>query len=93
MTSDSWNWNGLRWPRYCGGGFDFGDKADFGRGVKPYSEMVAKSYCKARPSTPVMAGHQYGLRSTLYRLKAKFDVRPIAEQEVRATGWDLSSYA
>jgi hypothetical protein len=97
MTSASWNWNGLRWPRYCGGGFDFGDKADFGRGVKLFSEMVAKRYSKARPSTPVVdacdAQHQFGLRSILYRLKAKFDVRPITEQEVRATGLGCSRYA
>jgi hypothetical protein len=29
----------------------------------------------------------------LYRLKAKIDVRPIAEDEVKATGWDRSEYA
>ncbi len=29
----------------------------------------------------------------LYRLRAKIDVRPICEEELKATGWDRSSYA
>jgi hypothetical protein len=29
----------------------------------------------------------------LYRLRAKIDAGPIAEEEVRATGWDRSDYA
>ena len=28
----------------------------------------------------------------LYRLGAKIDIAPIAEDEVRATGWDRSDY-
>jgi hypothetical protein len=28
-----------------------------------------------------------------YRLRANIDVAPIAEEEVRATGWDRSDYA
>jgi hypothetical protein len=31
--------------------------------------------------------------SMLYRLKAKIDMREIAEQEIKATGWDRSDYA
>ena len=34
-----------------------------------------------------------GFRSVLYRLKARIDVAPIAEEEVRAAGWDRSDYA
>ena len=33
------------------------------------------------------------MRSLLYRLQARIDVAPIAEDEVRATGWDRSDYA
>jgi hypothetical protein len=33
------------------------------------------------------------LRSLLYQLRAKFDISPIAEREVRATGWDRSAFA
>jgi hypothetical protein len=29
----------------------------------------------------------------LYRLKAKMDVAPIAEKEVKASGWNPSDYA
>jgi hypothetical protein len=29
----------------------------------------------------------------MYRLKAKIDVRTIAEEEVKAAGWDRSEYA
>ena len=36
---------------------------------------------------------QFGMWSIWYRLKAKFDARPIAEEEIRATGWDRSDYA
>jgi hypothetical protein len=35
----------------------------------------------------------FGWRSMMYRLKAKIDVAPIAEEEVKATGWDRSDYA
>ena len=40
-----------------------------------------------------MARQQFGVRSILYRLKAKIDVRSICEQEVKAAGWDRSDYA
>ena len=40
-----------------------------------------------------MCRSQMAIRAILYRLKARFDVRKIAEQEVRATGWDRSDYA
>ena len=29
----------------------------------------------------------------LYQLKAKINIRDIAEEEVKATGWDRSEYA
>ena len=79
--------------RYCGGPFDFGDEADFRRGIDLFNECVRKRYSKSRPCTPVIVRQHMGWRSVLYRLKAKIDIRPIAEEEVKATGWDRSEYA
>src|SRR3954452_20007313 len=84
-----WQWH----SRYFGGEFDFGDESDFRRGVDLFVEMVRKRYSRSRPCTPVMARQHFGWRSILYRLGAKIDVVPIAEEEVRATGWDRSDYA
>jgi hypothetical protein len=79
--------------RYCGGLFDFADEADFRRGIDVFSEMFRKRYSKSRPCTPVILRQHMGWRSILYQLKAKIDIRPIAEEEVKATGWDRSDYA
>jgi predicted unusual protein kinase regulating ubiquinone biosynthesis (AarF/ABC1/UbiB family) len=84
-----WSWR----SRYCGGEFDFGDEADFRRGVDLFLQMVRKRYSRSRPCTPVIARQHFGWRSMLYRLGAKVDIAQIAEQEVRATGWDRSDYA
>ena len=73
--------------------FDFGDEADFRRGIDLFSEMIRKRYNRARPSTPAIARLNFGVRSMLYRLKAKIDICPIAEAEVKAAGWDRSEYA
>jgi predicted unusual protein kinase regulating ubiquinone biosynthesis (AarF/ABC1/UbiB family) len=83
-----WCWCG----RYCGGPFDFSDEADFRRGVDLFTQMVRKRYTRSRASTASISRHQFGFRSILYRLKAKIDIAPIAEQEVRAAGWDRSDY-
>jgi aarF domain-containing kinase len=84
-----WSWR----SRYCGGEFDFGDENDFRRGVDLFLQMVRKRYSRARSCTPVIARQHFGWRSILYRLKAKIDLEPIAEEEVKATGWDRSDYA
>lgn len=84
-----WCWR----ARYWGGEFDFSDEADFRRGIDLFRQMVAKRYSRAQPSTPIMARQQFGWRSIFYQLKAKFDVRPICEEEIRAAGWDRSEYA
>jgi hypothetical protein len=84
-----WCW---RW-RYCGGQFDFGDEADFRRGIDLFAQMASRRYSRAKPSTPIMARHHFGGHAILYRLKAKLDLRPIAEEEVKATGWDRGDYA
>jgi predicted unusual protein kinase regulating ubiquinone biosynthesis (AarF/ABC1/UbiB family) len=83
-----WSWH----SRYSGE-FDFSDTDDFRRGIDVFVEMVRKRYSRARPCTPMMARQQLGWRAMLYRLAAKIDVAPIAEEEVRATGWDRSDYA
>ena len=85
-----WNWR----PGYRGGGpFDFGDETDFRRGIDLFMEMVRKRYNRARACTPAYARMNFGVRSMLYRLKAKIDIRPIAEEEIKATGWNRSDYA
>jgi hypothetical protein len=76
-----------------GRSFDFGDVADFRRGIDLFLEMIRKRYNRARPSAPAFARMNFGVRALLYRLKADFDPRPISEEEVKATGWDRSDYA
>lgn len=84
-----WQWR----ARYCGCEFDFSDEADFRRGIDLFVEMVRKRYSRSRACTPVIARQHFGWRSMLYRLGAKVDIAPIAEEEVLATGWDRSEYA
>jgi aarF domain-containing kinase len=84
-----WSWR----ARYCGGEFDFSDAEDFRHGIDLFVEMVRKRYSRARACTAMMARQQFGWRAMLYRLKAKIDVALIAEEEVRAAGWDRSDYA
>jgi len=84
-----WSWQ----ARYCGGEFDFSDEADFRRGVDLFMQMARKRYTRSRPCTPSISRHIFGFRSIFYRLKAKIDIAPIAEVEVRAAGWDRSDYA
>jgi hypothetical protein len=84
-----WCWR----PRYCEGDFDFADEDDFRRGVRLFLEAARKRYTRSRPSTPSISRQQFGWRSILYRLRAKIDLRPIAEEELKATGWDRSDYA
>jgi predicted unusual protein kinase regulating ubiquinone biosynthesis (AarF/ABC1/UbiB family) len=84
-----WCWRG----RYCNDEFDFGDEADFRRGVDLFAEMFRKRYTRSRACTASISRHQFGFRSILYRLKAKLNISEIADQEVRVTGWDRSDYA
>jgi predicted unusual protein kinase regulating ubiquinone biosynthesis (AarF/ABC1/UbiB family) len=84
-----WSWR----PRYCGGPFDFSDEADFRHGVDLFAEIVRKRLTRGRPSSPTVCRSQMSWRAILYRLKAQIDVREIAEEEVKAAGWDRSDYA
>jgi predicted unusual protein kinase regulating ubiquinone biosynthesis (AarF/ABC1/UbiB family) len=84
-----WSWH----SRYCGGEFDFGDEADFRRGVDLFIEFVRKRHSSSRPCTPAIARQTFGVRSILYRLKARIDIAPLAEADIGATGWDRSDYA
>jgi aarF domain-containing kinase len=79
--------------RYTGGEFDFGDEADFRRGVLLLTEIGRKRYSRGRPYQPVIARQTFGIRAILYRLRAKIDVKPIAEADIALTGWDRSEYA
>ncbi|MBS0260952.1 MAG: AarF/ABC1/UbiB kinase family protein [Planctomycetes bacterium] len=72
--------------------FDFGDEADFRRGVDLFFEMVRKRYSRSRACTPTISRQYYGWRSLLYQLRAKINLTPIAEEEIKATGWDRSEY-
>ena len=58
-----------------------------------FATMVARRYSRAKPSTPVIARSNFAWRAIVYRLKAKIDIRPIAEEEVKASGWDRGDYA
>jgi predicted unusual protein kinase regulating ubiquinone biosynthesis (AarF/ABC1/UbiB family) len=84
-----WCWR----ARYCGGVYDFGDEQDFREGIDLFATMVARRYSRAKPSTPVIARSNFAWRAIVYRLKAKIDIRPIAEEEVKASGWDRGDYA
>lgn len=84
-----WSWL----SRYRGGTYDFSDEAEFRRGIDLFAEMVRKRYSRSRPNAPAIARAQFGWRSLMYLLRARFDARAIAEEEVKATGWDRSAYA
>jgi predicted unusual protein kinase regulating ubiquinone biosynthesis (AarF/ABC1/UbiB family) len=79
--------------RHRGGEYDFSDEAEFRRGIDLFTEMVRKRYSRARPNTPAIARSQFGWRAILFLLKAKVDLRKLAEEEVKITGWDRSDYA
>ena len=79
--------------RYGRGEFDFGDAADFRHGVDLMMEIGRKRYTRGRPYQPLIARQTFGIRSILYRLKAKIDVKPLAEADIAMTGWDRSDYA
>lgn len=84
-----WTWK----CRIQRGEFDFSDEADFRLGIKLFQEMVRRRYSRSRANTPSIARCQFSVRSVLYQLKAKVDISAIAEEEVKATGWDRSDYA
>jgi predicted unusual protein kinase regulating ubiquinone biosynthesis (AarF/ABC1/UbiB family) len=79
--------------RYHGGEYDFGDEAEMRRGIGLFTEMIRKRYTRARSNAPAIARLNFGVRAILYQLKARIDIRSIAEEEVKATGWDRSDYA
>ncbi len=83
-----WCWG----SRYCGGEFDFGDEQNFRRGYELFMQLARTRFVRTRPCTATMNRQQFGLASILYQLRARFDVRELAEQEVVATGWDRSGY-
>lgn len=84
VAYSKWVWK----CRYDGGVYDFGDEADFRRGVELATEMARKRYTRAHPTTPSITRQNFGIRSLLYRLKARIAIQPIVEEELKATGWD-----
>ena len=81
-----WSWG----PFFNEGDFDFGNEADFKKGIDLVMEMARKRYSRARPCTPSLSRQQLGGRALLYQLKAKVNIRAISEQELKATDWDRS---
>ncbi|HEX5102596.1 MAG TPA: AarF/ABC1/UbiB kinase family protein [Pirellulaceae bacterium] len=79
--------------RYGRGEFDFGDESDFRHGVDLMVELGRARYSSGRPCALVIARQTFGIRSILYRLKAKIDVKLLAEADIAMTGWDRSEYA
>lgn len=79
--------------RYCGGEFDFGVEAELRRGIHIMLELARKRYSVGRACQPVIARNTFGIRALLYRLKARIDVKPLAEADIALTGWDRSDYA
>jgi predicted unusual protein kinase regulating ubiquinone biosynthesis (AarF/ABC1/UbiB family) len=79
-------WTGR--SRIVGGDFDFGDETDFRHGIDLAAQMMRKRYRRYHPSSPAVSRHNFGFRSILYRLKAKFDLQAIAKEEMKATGWE-----
>jgi len=84
-----WNWC----SRDGDAPYDFGVEADFRRGVDLFTEMLRKRYSRGHRTTPTIARSNFGWRSILYRLQAHIPIRPLAESEILATGWDRSEYA
>jgi aarF domain-containing kinase len=84
-----WSWR----PRAVAQAYYFGDEADMRRGIDLFVEMLRKRYSRGQPSTPIIARQTFAMRAMLYRLRANIDVTPIAEEELRPTGWDRSDYA
>jgi aarF domain-containing kinase len=80
-------------PRFDRGEFDFSDEARFRRACDLFVQAATKRFTRAHPSTPIATRVEFGYRAILYRLKAKLNVRELAEREVRRTGWDRKDYA
>jgi len=80
-------------PRFCRGEFDFGDEAAFRRACNLFMQAATKRFTRAHASTPIATRVEFGYRSVLYRLKAKVNVRAVAERELDATGWNRTGYA
>jgi predicted unusual protein kinase regulating ubiquinone biosynthesis (AarF/ABC1/UbiB family) len=61
--------------RYNHDEFDFGDETDFRRGIDIMVELGRKRYSRGQRYQLVIARQTFGIRSILYRLKAKIDVK------------------
>lgn len=81
----------IRWTarsRWLDGEFDFGDEADFRQGIDMAAEYMRRRYSRSHPTSIAITRHHFGFRSVLFRLKARFNLREIAKEEMRATGWE-----
>ena len=67
--------------------FDFGDGEHLRIGIDIMARSIAKRYTRAHPLQVYLSRTLLGLRSLLYRMKARVDVRDIHARELRASGW------
>jgi hypothetical protein len=72
----------LSWqPRSCNCEFDFSDEPRMRRGMHLFADMVKKRYTRGHATSPIVMRQQLGLGAMLYRMKAKIDIAPIAEEK------------
>jgi len=83
-----WSWR----CRYLEQEFDFSDEVDFRRGINLFIDIIRNHCTSTRPATHAITRQQFGFRSLLFRLQAKLAAHLIAEQEIKATGWDRREY-
>ena len=67
--------------------FDFGNGEHLRIGIDIMARAIAKRYTRAHPTQFYISRTLLGLRSLLYKMKARVDVREIHARELRATGW------
>jgi predicted unusual protein kinase regulating ubiquinone biosynthesis (AarF/ABC1/UbiB family) len=68
--------------------FDFSDPRHLQIGMSVFARAIAKRYTRSHPVQLYLSRTILGLRSMLYTMKARVDVRAIRAREIRATGWD-----
>lgn len=61
--------------------YDFGKEANFQHGVEMHTELMRKQYFRNLPVNTWIARHIVGLRTIMFRLAAKVNVKQIADEE------------
>ena len=58
------------------------------RAVEIFGELTRKRYTRGQRATSLINRQTLGSMALFHRLAARFDVHPIRDEEVQATGWD-----